>query len=318
VRVSPAIIALAVGLLAGFVLGCVVIHEYDLESFHCPAHLRPQCCDSCTGVQPLEATCSEAGWACPPPSVSSFDCAGQTGFCRSPVVVMDGGTCSDAGMAPSQAQYAFPGCSGAGGVVCPNDLTLSCALASVKFLYDECRFSADCVEAPIDAGCTGYGACFPYSVTAANKAIFTAAAQAEVTRYCDCPTCAWRSLCTVDAGAPSCRYGRCTWVPNQVSYSCANRQQGSCYAACADDEACFTQVACSSSPLGDGGYGYGCAAVPDAGAQGDELCHRRCLADGGCPAGQACFDVAFYGCGAWDGGAPPTESICCSADAGCG
>jgi hypothetical protein len=150
-------------------------------------------------------------------------------------------------------------------------------------------------------------------VTAANKAVFTPLANAEVARYCECPACSWSTVCSADAGAPACRYGRCTWVPAQVQYACADRTAGACYAACAQDEACFTQVACNVKADG------GCAVPPDAGApQGDELCHRRCLSDGGCPSGQSCFQVPFYGCLGWDGGAPPTASICCSGDAGCG
>lgn len=118
----------------------------------------------------------------------------------------------------------------------------------------------------------------------------------------------------VDAGAARCLSGHCTWVSGTVSYACADHRTGACFATCAADEACYTQVACTG--LGDGG----CLRAPaDAGAlPGDDLCHLRCAADGGCPEGQSCFLAAFNGCGnlLLDGGAPVTP-ICCASDAGC-
>src|SRR5438477_411333 len=75
---------------------------------------------------------------------------------------------------------------------------------------------------------------------------FLAAARAELARYCACPGCAWSGTCPgTDPGSARCVYGHCTWVSRQVSYACADRRTGACFPACAADEACYTQVACT-------------------------------------------------------------------------
>jgi len=322
---SPAL-ACAVGMAAGAWLagagpGCVVTHHFDAGDLNCLPFPRPQCCASCTGVAINEPGCTETGWVCPPPSVSSLDCPDRSPLCRPPVF-QDGGPgfCSpDAGIPPSQEGYTFLGCSPLA-YYCPNDGTLGCALRAIQTRYDACSLSSDCVEATLDGGCTGWGACPPYSVNRANLSAFLADARGEVSRYCACPNCLWSTNCPgVDGGAPRCVTGHCTWVSG-FSFACADRRAGTCFQACAADEVCYTQVACTSAT--DGGCAGPAldAGILDAGAVlgGDDQCHARCAPDGGCPAGQACFQAAFYGCGSFDAGTtPPVAFICCAADAGC-
>lgn len=295
-------------------LSCIVVeHDVGPDDFDCPFATRPTCCNTCNGTHLVEPRCAPAGWECPPPSVSSSQCSGQGLACLGAVDGGgDGGTCRDGGS--SQVGYRFEGCAPAS-AACPNDGTLGCALGIIQDRFDGCRFSTDCVEAELDGRCSRYGACPPFTVNADQRAAFLSQAQAEVDRYCGCATCnASGGACPFnrDAGAPRCVYGRCLWLDRDVSLVCANPSSGACYGACAEDEACFTQMACP------GGSDAGGCAIPDAGAvslPGDNLCHRRCALDGGCPAGEACFLAAFYGCG--DQALPQVTPICCRADAGC-
>jgi hypothetical protein len=304
-----------VGLAAG--MGCVVLHVFDSQEIDCPALEQPQCCDGCGGPAVADPVCSPpVGWTCPEPTVSSFACSvGRSRLCLTPVVE-DAGTCVDAGQAPSEEQYTAPGCAPQS-FVCPNDGTLLCALQHLQEERRACRLTAECVVAPLSGLCTGWGSCPPFALNDAGLADFLDAGRAEVARFCACPDCAWSSMCQ-DTGSAHCVNGKCTWVGGQVSYACADRRTQQCFlSTCAEDEACYTQVVCIP------GFDGGClphlldAGIPDAGRfAGDDTCHLRCSADGGCPAGQACFDVPFFGCGPSDGGAPVT-SICCAADAGC-
>jgi len=321
---APALAGLA-GLAAGLWAGgagmsCVVDHLFDSQEFDCPALNQPQCCNGCGGPAVADPICVQpGGWTCPAPTVSSFECSvGRSRLCLPPVVV-DAGTCvDDAGQGPSGERYTAPGCAPQTSV-CPNDGTLLCALQTLQEARRDCRLTAECVVAPLSGQCTGWGSCPPFAVNDAGLAGFLDAGRAEVARYCACPDCAWSGTCPdQDKGSVRCVFGKCTWLGGQVSFACADRRTGQCsLSACAEDEVCYTQVACL--PALDGG----ClpppldAGVPDAGPfMGDDLCHLRCAADGGCPAGQACFAVAFFGCEVADGGAPVTN-ICCSADAGC-
>jgi hypothetical protein len=312
---------LAVGLWAsGAGMSCVVLHVFDAQDINCPALNEPQCCDGCGGAAVVDPVCTDFGWSCPPPTVSSFDCSGGRSRLCLPPVVVDAGFCVDAGQGPSQEQYTAVGCQPQT-YVCPNDGTLYCALRALQSQHEDCRFTAECVAAPLSGVCTGWGSCPPFAVNDAGLSAFLDAGRAEVARYCACPGCAWTGMCSDQGkGSAHCVYGKCTWVGGQVSYACADRRTGQCFPACAEDEACYTQVACIPAPDGgclgalDGGTLD--AGTPDAGRMGDDLCHLRCAADGGCPAGQACFAVAFFGCGSPDAGAPVTN-ICCAADAGC-
>jgi len=310
----------AAGLWAsGAGMSCVVDHLFDSQEIDCPALGQPQCCDGCGGPAVADPVCSPPiGWTCPAATVSSFQCsAGQSRLCLPPVVGDAGVLCVDAGQ-PSEEQYFVPGCAPQA-FVCPNDGTLLCALQRFQREQQDCRLTAECVVAPLSGQCTGWGSCPPFAVNDAGLADFLDAGRAEVARYCACPRCAWSGMCSdQDKGSVHCVNRKCTWVGGQVAYACADRRSGQCFpTTCAEDEACYTQVSCVRvadggcipSPL-DGG-------TPDAGRfAGDDLCHLRCTADGGCPAGQACFSVPFFGCGPVDAGAPVTD-ICCAADAGC-
>lgn len=304
---------IAAGLwLSGLAMSCSVRHAYDAWGFDCPEFFRPQCCDSCDGISITSPTCGVEGWVCPPPSVSSLSCPNPSHLCRFPLVTGDAGACSDSGSGAAQDLYSFPGCAPQT-LACPNDGVLGCALRTIQSRHDGCRLTSECAVAPLDGGCTGWGSCPPFAVNATRQALFLSEAQVEVSEYCGCPQCSWSVECPGLAGTPRCVYGQCTWVSGQVSYACADRRLGQCYPACPEDEACFTQVACAGGPDG------GCLPAPDGGALplGDDVCHPRCAADAGCPAGQRCFQVPFFGCAASDGGPPPTSSICCAADAGC-
>jgi hypothetical protein len=310
------VVGIAAGLWAsGLGMSCVVRHPFDGQELDCPGFFRPQCCDSCVGPAVSDPVCTEQGWTCLPPSVNSFTCPSPSPFCQTPVVNPDAGGCADGGVL-SEETYAAPGCSQES-LVCPNDGTLRCALRKIQAQHDACQLTADCVPAPPPArNCTGWGTCPPFAVHSAQLGAFLAEEQAEVDRYCACPTCAWSTMCPgVDAGVARCVSGHCTWVSGPVAYACADRRTGACFSTCAADEACYTQVV-ACTPLGDGG----CLPMPvDAGVlPGDDLCHLRCAADGGCPEGQSCFLAAFNGCRSvlLDGGTPVTP-ICCAADAGC-
>lgn len=303
--------AVGVSLVVSLVLlSCIVVeHHYDpFET--CPEGTRPVCCESCTGNRLVEPFCSTNGWYCPPPAVASSECPGGT-FCSG---VADSGTgCADGGTA--QTDYRYGACTRSS-YYCPNDGTVGCALSQLQMTYNACRLSTDCVEAVFDGGCSGYGSCLPFTVNAAQLPAFLGLAQAEVSRYCGCSGCRVNSICTVnrDAGAPRCASGRCLWVDRTVGLACALPSAGVCTSACAEDESCFTQMACRAGA--DGGVS---CAIPDAGSTGllpgDNLCHRRCAADGGCPAGESCYPVTFHGCGA--NAVPQVTPICCRADAGC-
>jgi len=316
---APAL-ACAAGIAAGLWLGglgmsCTVVHGYNSETWQCPPFLRPECCDVCGGVIVALPICTESGWSCPPPSVDNQTCPFDQRACRTPEVNRDAGACADSGVGPTQELYTFPMCPPQT-LGCPNDLTVGCALRTINGFHNQCNLSSDCVRAPLDDRCTGWaGTCTPYVVNAIALQAFLNEANQELARYCGCPACTWSNSCPgVDAGVPRCVAGRCIWETGQVAYLCANRSTGECFQVCAADEACFTQVSC---PLGstDGG----CRPAPDGGAlpRGDDLCHPRCLADGGCPAGQRCFHPPFFGCGPVDGGPQPLIPICCDADAGC-
>jgi hypothetical protein len=163
----------------------------------CDPGSEPLCCvGSCGNDVVAQPVCSGGAWACP---AGSVDCPqNQCTLPRDP--------------SATQHAYTYPGCD-AGTAYCPNDLTVYCALEKVRQDHAACAVDADCVRAKVMPRCTGWGECPPPFVSAALAADFSAAAQAEIDRYCPSYGGCWQSgQCATnpDDYLPKCAAGSCT------------------------------------------------------------------------------------------------------------
>jgi len=111
----------------------------------------------------------------------------------------------------SQETYEYGDCPKYRGD-CPREGTLACALKTILTKYDACSYHQDCVAAEFNAKCSGAGGCPPFYVNREMKAAFEAAAQREIDRYCENPTCKGGGPCGIIEFQGYCSRSRCTWI----------------------------------------------------------------------------------------------------------
>lgn len=110
----------------------------------------------------------------------------------------------------SQSTYTYPGCA-SGELLCPQDVTLLCAIHNLQNAHGACQEDADCTLVTLPSSCYATGDCPPVAVATANEVAFTLEATAEIEAYCDSPRCDGPSTCNLDPGLvrAACVEGRC-------------------------------------------------------------------------------------------------------------
>ncbi len=188
---------LAVVLLWSVWLGCRAGLPEDIE---CVASEKPTCCTGCSDMLE-QAVCTDGSWSCP---------AGSTDLRQCPSTP-DQPACSPP--RHPQETYTYPGCANED-YGCPRMKTVYCALETLRSGHKACEQDSDCVAAPVDGRCTGYGQCPPPMVNAAGSRDFQVKAAAEVARYCsDSPMCASIGQCAFPSFVPRCQQGSCVAEP---------------------------------------------------------------------------------------------------------
>src|SRR5690606_18254204 len=94
----------------------------------------------------------------------------------------------------SQAAYSYAGCA-SGELVCPQDVTLLCAVFDIQSRYSRCQVDADCTLVTLPTACYGTGDCPPIAVASEHAAIFEQEATAEINAYCNAPHCEGSTTC---------------------------------------------------------------------------------------------------------------------------
>ncbi len=118
----------------------------------------------------------------------------------------------DAGIeADSQVGYSYQGCE-AGTYLCPNNLTLICALTKIAAENETCEIDDDCLLATLNARCSGFGVCPPFAVALNRVEAAQAAMQAEIDGYCATGTCHMSSVCGSETYSARCIEGACKAV----------------------------------------------------------------------------------------------------------
>lgn len=111
----------------------------------------------------------------------------------------------------SQYDYTYEGCE-RGGIVCPNDQTIRCALQAVVDKHRSCSTSSDCVVAAVEDKCVPVGNCDgPPVINRSEAAAFEAEFNGEMNKYCASATCTARNACAPGARKQfiSCLEGQC-------------------------------------------------------------------------------------------------------------
>lgn len=117
----------------------------------------------------------------------------------------------------SQSVYSSPGCA-SGALLCPQDVTLLCAIHLLQSQYAECRVDADCTLVELPNACYATGDCPQIAVAAQHATTFTVEATAEIEAYCASPDCQGPTTCDLDPEAvrAACVEGACVSEVQEV------------------------------------------------------------------------------------------------------
>ena len=110
----------------------------------------------------------------------------------------------------SQSAYSYPGCA-SGELVCPQDVTLLCAVYDLQSRYSACQVDADCTLVTLPTSCYAAGDCPAIAVSVEDAAAFEQEATAELNAYCDSAQCEGPTDCSLDPEAvrAACVEGVC-------------------------------------------------------------------------------------------------------------
>jgi hypothetical protein len=140
------------------------------------------CCEqSCTSGVSYRSTCSSTAGA--------FECkAGDVAISSCPGA--EAGKCGAAPSCPAANYYTYPGCPDEHryNPGYPNWDIIACAYRKIAARYPTCEAGApDCASVSFPLNCSGIPWCgYPILIQAGSAAAFTAEAQAEFDRYCEC------------------------------------------------------------------------------------------------------------------------------------
>lgn len=110
----------------------------------------------------------------------------------------------------SQSVYSYPGCA-SGELVCPQDVTLMCAVYDLQSQHAGCQVDADCTLVTLPTSCYSTGDCPPIAVAVEQASAFEQEATLEINAYCEAAQCEGPTTCNLGSASvrAACVDGAC-------------------------------------------------------------------------------------------------------------